>query len=87
MLLNVLIVILTAYVMATPYFYAKAVKFGLKLAQDPEKASEAEIFHVPRKPKDVKMTAEEKRTVQILSNIDRYDGTSNGQEKVKVNGQ
>lgn len=88
MLYNVLIFVLVGYALISPYFYAKALKFGLKIAQGPEKASEEKIlegFNVPKKAHKPKMTPEEQRTVQILANIDRYDGTSAGQKKVKVN--
>lgn len=87
MLYNVIFCVLVAYVVISPYFYAKALKFGIKLAQDPDEASKEAImgeFHVPKRRKEPKMTAEEKRSVQILANIDRYDGTSAGQKKVVV---
>lgn len=89
MLYNVIICVLVAYVIISPYFYAKALKFGMKIAQDPEEASQEKIlgeFHIPKKPHEPKMTPEEERAVQILANIDRYDGTPMGQKKVKVNG-
>lgn len=90
MLYNVLAVILVAYVCASPIFYAKAVKFGIKIAQDPEEAAKEKImeeFTLPKKPHKPKMTPEEQRSIQILANIDRYDGTSAGQKKVEVNGK
>ena len=86
---SVIIYVLLAYVVISPVFYAKALKFGMKIAQDPEKASQEKImneFHLPKRPHKPKMTAEEARTVKILANIDRYNGTSAGQEKVKVDG-
>lgn len=85
MLLNVLICVLTAYVMVSPYFYYKAVKIGLRLAEKPEKVADEPMFNLPKKKKEPVMTKSEKRTMKILENIDRYDGTSNGQEKI-VNG-
>ena len=89
MLFNILLVLLAIYVMVTPYFYATAVKFGMKIAQNPEKASEEKIldtFSVPKKPKEIKMTPQENRNVQILANIDAYNGTAVGQKKVEVDG-
>ena len=89
MLYSVIIYVLLAYVIVSPFFYAKALKFGMKIAQDPEEASQEKLlseFHVRKKTPKPKMTAEEQRSVQILANIDRYNGTSAGQEKVKVNG-
>lgn len=87
MLYNVIICVLLAYVVVSPVFYAKALKFGIKIAQDPEEAAKEAImdeFRVPEKKEPPKMTAEENRSVQILANIDRYDGTSAGQKKVVV---
>lgn len=89
MLYNVIICVLLAYVVISPVFYAKALKFGMKIASDPEKVSQEKImseFHLPKMPHKPKMTPEEMRSVQILANIDRYDGTSAGQKKVKVDG-
>lgn len=87
MLYNVIFCVLVAYVVVSPAFYAKALKFGMKIAQDPEEAAKEAImeeFHVPEKKNPPKMTAEEQRSVQILANIDRYNGTSAGQKKISV---
>lgn len=64
----------------------KAVKFGLKIAEKPEKAAEEPVFNVPKKKKQPKMTEDEKRTLAILENVSRYDGTSKGQVKVAKHG-
>ena len=87
MLCNVLLCVLAVYVMISPLFYAKAVKFGIKLAEDPQDVAEKTTFTLPKKKHKPKMTPEEDRTYQILNNIDRYDGTSKGQEEVKVDGK
>ena len=83
MMIEVITVILVAYLCVSPYFYAKAVKFGMKIMEEPEKAVSEPIFNVPTKKKQPKMTAEEKRTVQILENINNYNGTSFGQKKIQ----
>lgn len=83
MLFNLLLAVLVIYVMATPFFFLKAVKFGMKIVEEPEAASDTTTFHLPKKKKQPKMTAEEERTAKILANIDRYDGTSNGQMEIK----
>ena len=44
MLCNVLICVLTAYVMISPYFYVKAVKFGIRLAEEPEEVSKETVW-------------------------------------------
>jgi len=90
MLSNIILCFLVLYVAATPFFYAKAVKFGIRLAEEPEEVSketESTTFNLPKKKVKPKMTPEEDRTYQILANIDRYDGTSRGQEEVKVDGK
>lgn len=76
----VLIVLFAAFAQVMTLY---AVKFGLKIADKPEKTAEEPFFHVPKKRKEPKMTPEEQRTMQILANIDRYDGSPNGQVKVK----
>lgn len=82
MLFNVLFCVLTAYVLVSPYFYYKAIKVGLRLAEKPEQVAEEPVFNLPTRKKKPKMTEAEKRDMKILANIDRYDGTSNGQEKI-----
>ena len=83
MLFNIVLCVLVAYICVTPYFYAKAIKFGMKIAEKPEEAADMPIFNLPKITKKPKMTPEEDRMMQILSNIDRYDGTPNGQVEVK----
>lgn len=83
-MINVLLCILVAYLCVSPYFYAKAVKLGVKLASKPEETAQEPIFNVPKPKKKPKMTAQEDRLTQILSNIDRYNGTPDGQKKVEV---
>ena len=82
MLFNVLFCVLVAYVIVSPYFLYKAIKIGLRLAEKPEEVAEEPVFNLPKRKKMPKMTEAEKRDMQILANIDRYDGTSNGQEKI-----
>lgn len=84
MILNVLLIILVAYVIWSPYIVLKAVKFGMKLVDEPKKAVAEPIFNVPTRKEKPKMTAEEDRMAQILRNIDNYNGSSVGQVKVEV---
>lgn len=83
-MINVILCILVTYLCISPLFYAKAVKFGVKLAEKPTEAAEEPIFYVPVPKKKPIMTAQEDRITQILSNIDNYNGTSDGQKKVEV---
>lgn len=84
MLFKILFCLLVVYVLVSPLFYAKAVKFGIKLYGEPEKTASEPIFNVPVPKKKPKMTPEQDRQAQILRNIDNYNGTSLGQQKVKV---
>lgn len=43
------------------------------------------FFAVPEKKEKPKMTPEEDRMAQISANVDRYNGTSFGQEKIVRN--
>lgn len=70
--------------MLTPLFYYKAVKFGMKIVEEPQKAISEPVFHVPTPKKKQKMTPELDRAMQILQNIDNYNGSSVGQKKVEV---
>ena len=82
--MTVLLIILVAYAVVSPYFYAKALKFGMKLGDKPEEAVKEPMFNVPTPKKKPKMTAEEDRMTQILRNINNYNGTPQGQVKVEV---
>ena len=79
----VILIVLVIYVCLTPLLYMKAVKFGVKMAEKPEEAAEEPFFHVPAKHKPPKMTPEEERDMQILANIQAYNGTSAGQIKIQ----
>ena len=80
----ILLCVLVAYVLVTPLFYMKAVKFGMKLSREPEKAMEEPVFHIPEKKEVPKMTAEQDRLHQILTNIENYNGSSLNQKKVEI---
>lgn len=85
MLFNLILVLLILVFAAfSQILLIKAVKFGFKIGQKPEAAVVEPIFNVPAKKHEVEMTEADKRTAQILANIDRYDGTSRGQVKVEV---
>lgn len=83
MLYDVIFVLLVLYAFSTPLFVFKAIRFGMSVWDDPAEMNEQTVFHLPKRKKKPKMTAEEERTMQILKNIDRYDGTSNGQVEIK----
>lgn len=85
MLFNIVLICLMAYVCITPYFFVKVMNHGIRLGMkvmEFEEPDPIKMFDVPKKKPQPKMTPEEKRSAQILANIDRYDGTPNGQEKI-----
>lgn len=84
MIIEILLVILVLYAVVSPIIFINAVKFGIKLVDEPEKAVSEPIFSVPKPKKKPKMTAEEDRMTQILRNIDNYNGSAVGQKKVEV---
>lgn len=84
MLFNLIFVILIAYLIISPYFYAKAMKFGMKIMAKPEETADAPMFDVKVPKKKPKMTPQQDRLTQILRNIDHYNGSSDGQVKVEV---
>lgn len=81
--LTILLVVIAFYAVVTPIVVFRSVKFGMKVADKPEEVIEEPVFHLPKKKKEPVMTPEEKRTTQILANIDRYDGSSVGQVPIK----
>lgn len=82
----IFVLLILAFAAFTQIMIIKAVRFGFMLFDDPDEAAKEPVFSIPKPKKKPKMTNEDKRTVDILANIDRYDGTSNGQVKVKSNG-
>ena len=84
---NILFTVLVVYAIISPFFYAKAVRFGMKIAEKPEDAADMPFFNVPERKKKPEISEEEKRNAQILVNLNAYNGTSIGQRKiVKDNG-
>lgn len=71
-----MIYVLLAYVIVAPVFY---IRFGMKIGS---KEEEPLTFNIPIPKKKPKMTQEQERLTKILSNIDNYNGTSAGQEKI-----
>ena len=82
--MNILLIILVIYVIWSPAIVLYAVKFGIRIADKPEKVAEERTFTIPTPKRKPKMTAEEDRMTQILRNIDNYNGTPQGQVKVEV---
>lgn len=83
MLSDILLVILGLYAISTPLWMMKAVKFGAKCGQTPEKIPEEPIFNVPKPKKEVEIPAEMQRDLDILENLAIFDGTPNGQKEIK----
>ncbi len=89
MLYNILLFVLVIYLMISPIFYVMAIKFGIRIIKktdevinEPTVKLPKQLPKLPKKKKAPKMTAEQDRVNQILANVDRYDGTSKGQQKI-----
>lgn len=83
MIINILLILLVVYACFTPFLVIWGVKFGIKITKEPEKAAETPFFNIPEKKPEPKMSPEEKRRVQILENIEAYNGTAIGQKEIK----
>ena len=83
MLFEIIGIILALYAVTTPFWVLKSIKFGMKCASEPEKAPEEPIFIVPKPAKKVETPEEVRRMLDILDNIEAYDGTPNGQKEIK----
>ena len=87
MLFDILAIIVVIYAVFSPVWVLKAVKFGISVGNDPKEAVDEPIFHVPSEKKKVKapvLSKEEQQIVDILENVDIYDGTSRGQKEIEV---
>lgn len=84
MLSDIVLVILAIYACSTPLWVVKSIKFGLKIAENTEKASEEPVFNIPSLPKknDIELPEEVKADIAVLENIEAYDGTSHGQKEI-----
>lgn len=86
MLYEIIAILLALYAISTPFWMMKAVKFGISVAEEPEKAAEEPIFNLPEKkeePQPVVLTEEQQKYVDILENLEVFDGTSQGQKEIK----
>lgn len=82
MLSDVLAVILGLYAISTPYWFMRAVKFGVKCAEKPEVIAEEPVFELPKKHEKHEMSDEMRADLTMLYNIGVFDGTSNGQKEI-----
>lgn len=79
--MTILAIILGIVAIIQPFYLMKAVKFGIKLAENPEKAAEEPIFDV-KTPEVKKISEEEQRFADIVDNINNYVGDSTNQKEV-----
>ena len=85
MLSDIICVILSIYAVLSPFWLVKAIKFGISIAEKPEEAAEMPFFTAPKeeKPKEPVLSEEEQKIIDVLSNVDIYDGTETGQKEIK----
>lgn len=82
MLSDIVLVILAIYACSTPLWVVKSIKFGLKIAENTEKAAEEPVFNIPTKKNDIELPEEVKADIAVLENIEAYNGTSHGQKEI-----
>ena len=83
MLYNIVLIMLVVYLMLLPLIVVTSIKFGIKLAEKPKETADEPIFNVPKPKKKPKVSKEEQKVIDILANIEAYDGTSIGQKEIK----
>lgn len=87
MLYEFLSIILVIYACLSPFWVIRSIQFGLSITKKPEDAAKEPVFHAPKtkkKPKPAVLSAEEQQIMDILSNVDVYDGTEIGQKEIKA---
>lgn len=83
MLYSIVTIILAIYAVISPVIVLKSVKFGISCADKPEKAAEKPIFTLPKRKKEPEIPAAVQKGLDIIANIDAYDGTEAGQKEIK----
>ncbi len=83
MLSDVITLIMLVYIVLSPVLVIKSIKFGLRCAEKPEEAAEKPVFTPVRRKKEPEVPPEVQRGLDIIANIDAYDGTDNGQKEIK----
>ena len=85
MLYSVIGLILAVYTVLTPLFYREAVKFGVKLAENPAEEAEKPVFNTQKtKKSELSYEAKEELRKQQIEwdNLEAYDGTGFNQKEV-----
>lgn len=83
MLYDVLFIVLMLYIMAVPLMVVKSIMLGVKLAEKPQETAEKPIFNIPKPKKKPKLSKEDRRNLDILANIEAYNGDSTGQKEIR----
>ena len=83
MLFSIVTIILAVYCVISPVIIISAVKFGMKCADNPQEVTEKPFINVPKRKKNAKVSPEWQRGIDIMANIDAYDGTDVGQKEIK----
>lgn len=77
---------MAVYLMILPFILLKFIKFGMRMAtKEAEKIAEEPVFTVPKKKHTPKVPEEVQRTLDIMENINNFDGTGMGQKEIKEN--
>ena len=77
------LILVILYAAFSQFFTIWAFKFGMKCANRPEKAVDEPIITLPKRKKEVNLPKEHLKMMDIMENIDIYDGTSTGQKEIE----
>lgn len=83
MLFNIVCVMAIVYMCTLPFLFAYfvvSIKFGEKPGENPIKTMQK---YSKKKKLDLEVAEEYIKDLQVLANVDRFDGTSAGQVKIK----
>lgn len=83
MLFNIVCVMAIVYMCTLPFLFAYfvvSIKFSEKPGENPIKTMQK---YSKKKKLDLEVAEEYIKDLQVLANVDRFDGTSAGQVKIK----
>lgn len=81
----IIVAIVVIFAGFSQYMTLKAVKFGMKMGQNPEKAVNEPVFTIPKKnpPQAPEVSDEMRKFFDVMDNIDAFDGFEGGQKEIE----
>lgn len=75
--------LLIIYVIASPFIMMQCIKFGYRMAAEPEKESARRVMRRKTKSKEMRLSKEEEAERTYWYNVVNFDGTSKGQKPIE----